>query len=175
MPAKKNSHKKPERRKQGFQRVSGLLQGQVREVGEKRGFPITRLLTHWSEVVGDDVAQIARPMDVNYSKTGLGATLTLLVPGPHAPVLSMKLESIRTRVNACYGYSAISRIRITQASPDDFFRGVPTDEPCAKPAAEADPSMRKRVCREVADISDDGLRQALELYGAGVLSNLNRK
>jgi len=174
MPTETSSHDEPDRRMRGFERVAGLLQSRIRKVGEKRGFPITKLLTHWDEIVGRDVARIARPLKVSYSNGRLGATLTLQTPGPQAPILSMKLETIRAKVNACYGYSAISSIRISQTSAADFDRHV-SDEPKPKPAPEIDPATRERVHRAVADVSDDGLRRALERFGEGVLANRNRK
>ena len=175
MPAKIHSQEKPSRRKRGFQRVSSLLQREFRTVGQKRGFAVARLLTHWAEIVGADVARIARPVNVSYSKGKLRGTLVLLTPSPHAPILSMKLESIRERVNACYGYSAISDISIRQTTLADFADGAPVDEPTRKPIPEPDPFIRDRVRRAVADVSDDGLRHALELLGEGVLTKLNRK
>ncbi len=173
MPANIRFQERSGRRKRGFERVSSLLQREFRTVGQKSGFAVARLLTHWTEIVGADVASIARPVSVSYSKGKLGATLTLLTPGPQAPILSMKLEFIRERVNACYGYSAISNISITQISPADFETDAPTDEQSRE--LTPDPFTRDRVRKAVADVSDDGLRHALELLGESVLTKLNRK
>ena len=43
----------------------------------------------------------------------MGATLTLLTTGANAPMLEMQKEKLRQKVNAVYGYNAISRVRIT--------------------------------------------------------------
>ncbi len=175
MPVRNYSDIRPGHRMR-FKHVSGLLQGQIRGVGEKRGIPIARLLTHWAEIVGDDIARIARPLNISYSRDGLGGTLTLLAPGPQAPILAMKLESIRNRVNACFGYSAISGIRISQVAPADFYRSGPTEGQQRKTAPEeVAPIIRDRARKAVAEVSDDELRHALERFGEGVLSNLNRK
>ena len=98
----------------GFAQASGLLQSRIRGASEARGFAVTRLLTHWAEIVGEDTARIAQPVKVGYGRDGLGATLTLLTTGAQAPMLSMQCEAIRERVNACYGYRAIAKVRITQ-------------------------------------------------------------
>ena len=53
MPAMKLPPKtanQSERRTRGFERTSGLVQGQIRKASEKRGFAETRLLTHWVEI-----------------------------------------------------------------------------------------------------------------------------
>ena len=104
----------PGRRMRGFEAASGLLRDKIRSLGESRGFAVSRLLTHWAEVVGDEVAATARPVKIGYGKGGMGATLTLLTTGAVAPVLQMQLPAIREKVNACYGFNAISRIHITQ-------------------------------------------------------------
>ena len=82
----------------GFARTSSLLQGRIRKAGETRGFAVTRLLTHWAEIVGEDTAQIARPVDVKYGRQGFGATLTLLTTGAQAPMLEMQKERLRETV-----------------------------------------------------------------------------
>ena len=56
---------KPIYRKRGFERTAGLLQSQIRKASEKRGFAESRLLTHWAEFVGEDFANVARPVKVS--------------------------------------------------------------------------------------------------------------
>ncbi len=175
MPTDIRTRNKSDHRKRGFERVSSLLRREFRVAGEKRGFTVMRLLTHWAEIVGDDIARIARPEKVSYPKARLGATLTLLAPGPQAPILAMELEFIRERVNAVYGYSAISDILISQTTPADFERCAPVDESHREPDPKPDASALDRLREGVADVSDDGLRRALELFGESVLTNLNRK
>ena len=84
---------KPERRMRGFERTGGLLQTRIRKAGEKRGFAVSRVLTHWPEIVGEDIARVARPVNVSYGKGGFGATLTLLTTGAQAPVLAMQRDN----------------------------------------------------------------------------------
>ena len=107
----------------GFRRTSALLEQKLRNAGESRGFAITRLLTHWSEIVGAPVADICTPVKVSYAQKGFGATLVVLTTGPQAQMIAMQLPQLREKVNACYGYNAISRIRITQTAPVGFSDG----------------------------------------------------
>ena len=113
----------PPRRSRGFRQASSLLASQIRHAAEGRGFAVARLLTHWAEVVGADVAARARPIKIGHSRGGMGATLTLLVPGARAPLLRMQLEQIRDKVNACYGFNAVARIVLTQTAPTGFAEG----------------------------------------------------
>jgi hypothetical protein len=66
------------RRGRGFRRAGALVERPVRKGAEGRGFAVARLLTHWEEIAGADIAAVARPVEVSYARGGLGATLVLL-------------------------------------------------------------------------------------------------
>lgn len=163
------------RRTRGFEAASGLLKDQVRTVGESRGFAVARLLTHWTEIVGEDMARITRPVKVGYGREGMGATLTLLTTGPMAPMVEMQKEKLREKVNAVYGYAAISRILLTQTAATGFAEGHAefTAKPKSKPAP--DPALLAEAARTAAPIHDDGLRQALEALAQNILTRRKSK
>lgn len=159
------------RRDRGFEPTSGLLRTQIRAAGEARGFALTRLLTHWAEVAGADLALITRPVKMTYAKTeGMGATLILLVQSAHAPMVQMALPRLKERVNATYGYNAISRIALTQTASTGFAEGQA--EFMAKPKADRQiaPEVQARAADQVAPIHDADLRGALERLAQNVLS-----
>lgn len=154
----------------GFAAASRLVQGRVRVASEARGFAETRLLTHWAEIVGPEVAGVARPVKIGYGREGLGATLTVLTTGPQAPMLEMQKDRIRDRVNACYGYRAVSRVRITQTAPTGFEEGQVAFAPAPRKCAPApDPDLAARAGAVVAPIGNDDLRLALEALATNVL------
>ena len=107
----------------GFEPAFGLMQRDVRTVSETRGFAVTRLLTHWAEIVGADLAAITKPLKVGYNREGMGATLTLLTRAATAPQVQMQLPILQEKVNAVYGYKAIARITLTQTAPTGFSEG----------------------------------------------------
>lgn len=155
----------------GFKRTASLLNEQIRRTGESRGFAVTRVLTHWAEIAGPEIAAIARPVKIGYGRTGFGATLTILTTGAQAPMLEMQKDQLRERVNAVYGYNAISRVHITQTAPTGFAEGqVQFDRP-ETPSAPAPSSEISREVAHVADgVGDAALRAALERLGRNVLS-----
>ena len=163
----------PKRRARGFERASSLVVSRVRAAGEHRGFAVSRLLTHWAEVAGPDVARVSRPVEVAYGR-GLGATLTLLTTGPEAPMLEMQKDKIRERVNACYGYGAIEKVRITQTAatgfgaPDTALERKDEDIKTARPASN-------KAKEATSEIRDAGLRKALERLGSNVLFDESSK
>lgn len=146
------------------------MQQRIRAASEARGFAETRLLTHWAEIVGPAVAAIARPVNVSYGKGGFGATLTLLTTGAQAPMLEMQKEQIREKVNACYGYSAISRVRITQTAPTGFAEGQIAFDHAPRAAPQPDPAIHETAARVAQDVTNEGLRLALQALGANVLA-----
>ena len=155
----------------GFSRTSSLLQKRIRQASEGRGFAVTRLLTHWEDVVGADIAKVARPVDVKYGRQGFGATLTVLTTGAQAPMLEMQKEKLREKVNAVYGYNAIARVRITQTAPTGFAEGQAQFTRPPKPAATSPDPQIVQAAAQVADgVQDTGLRDALEHLARNVLS-----
>lgn len=158
------------RRKRGFERAGALVSSRVQAGSESRGFAVSRLLTHWAEIVGPEVAPIARPVDIKYGR-GFGATLTVLTTGAQAPMLEMQKEKIREKVNACYGYAAVQKVRITQTAATGFAEGQAVFEHA--PAQHPEMAPVTREARQTAEaVKDNDLRTALERLGANVLSNV---
>ena len=156
----------------GFARTAKLLQGQIRKASESRGFAQSRVLTHWEEIAGAEMAAMSRPVDVRYGKGGLGATLTVLTTGANAPLLQMRCEELRARINAVYGYNAIQKVRVTQTAATGFAEGQADfthRKPQAKPA-QPDARTVERAQAATREIGDDGLRAALERLAANVIS-----
>ena len=153
------------RRGRGFRTASSLVEQRIRGVGQARGFSVMRLLTHWPEIVGEDLARLSRPGKVSQSN-GFGATLTLVCAGAAAPLVQMQARRIVDKVNACYGYAAISHVRIVQTAPDGFA------EPVAefRHAPPPDPAVDAKVRDAAAGIDNPELREALSALARNVLS-----
>ena len=156
----------------GFKRTSQLLQERIRRASESRGFVQSRVLTHWAEIVGEDIAAIARPVEVSYGRQGFGATLTVLTTGAQAPMLEMQKEKLREKINAVYGYNAIARLRLTQTAATGFAEGqAQFDHGPAQPKRKnITPEIKAKAASAAAPVEDDGLRSALELLGKNILS-----
>ena len=154
----------------GFAQTGKLLQKSIRSVGETRGFAQTRLLTHWAEIVGASTAGIATPVNVSYGKGGMGATLTVLTTGAQAPMLEMQKEQIREKVNGCYGYRAIARVRITQTAPTGFHEGRASFAPAPTVPKGPTPAAKQEAADLSRSIQSDDLRAALAALGANIIS-----
>jgi len=162
-------HPKP-RRSNGFKRAISLMETQIRQASETRGFAHVQILTHWVDIVGADLAQNCKPIDVKYQKSGLGATLSVLTTGAYAPMIEMQKDTIRSRVNAVYGYNAISRVRITQTAPLGFAEGQVEFTPKPKADAAPNPAIAQASDAMTQGVSDANLKRALEGLAKNVLS-----
>ena len=144
-------------RKGRFTQTGSYLRDAIRRVSETRGFSETRLLTHWAEIAGPDFATRTTPVKVSFPKGSLGAILTVLCKGADAPMVEMSLPKLRDKVNAVYGYQAISEIKVTQTAPVGFAE---TQKPFSAP------KRNKRKIDEathavIDSVADEDLRTAL--------------
>jgi hypothetical protein len=90
-------------------------------------------------------------------------------------MLQAELPKIKDKVNACYGYAAIARIRITQTAPTGFAEGKVAFRPAPKATPVGpDPKTAAAAQEVAAKVNDDSLRQALEALGQNVLSRNKR-
>jgi len=142
-----------------------------------RGFAEPEVLLRWREIVGAGLADICRPVRVRYRQgAGIGATLVVQVPGARAPEIEHLAPRLIERVNQYYGYRAVGRLSITQATAAGrsagfaeeagTFRGVPPTGP--QPPT---PEHRARARESSARIRDPRLRAALADLGAWVLAD----
>lgn len=159
----------------GFEPAFGLMKNAVRQAGESRGFAVARLLTHWNEVAGEEMARKTRPVKIGYGKGGMGATLTLLVKATEAPMVQMALPVLKERVNAVYGYAAISHIHLTQTAATGFAEGQAEFTPAPKAGRRPDPEVQAKARETAEGVTDPGLRSALEQLAQNILTRPRMK
>lgn len=170
MSRKPFSSPSAEHRMRGFEPAFGLMKDAVRTAGEARGFAVARLLTHWTEVAGAEMARKTRPVKIGYGKGGMGATLTLLVKASEAPMVQMALPVLKERVNAVYGYNAINHIHLTQTAATGFAEGQAEFTPAPRAARTPDPAIRAKAETATEGVADPGLRSALEQLAQNILT-----
>lgn len=162
-----------QRRSRGFEAASKIVAGHMRAPAERRGFSEAKLLTRWREIVGDETAAMCEPVRLTHSKgTTIGSTLVVLTTGAQAPVLAMDQERILARVNSCYGYRAVNKLRITQTAPAGFAEGQALFTGPRKEAAEqkADPTKLAEARDEISKLGNHDLKDALSRLSEKVLA-----
>jgi hypothetical protein len=84
-------------------------------------------------------------------------------------MVQMDLPKLVDRVNAAYGYAAITRISLTQTATTGFAEGQTPFSGPAK-ANAPDPALTAKAASLAQPIHDDTLRHALEQLGQNILT-----
>ncbi len=150
--------------RKNFVRAATAAKGLIRPALTKRGFSEPRILVEWDDVVGERIAGLCRPVKLGYAgRDGMGGTLTVGTLGAMALEVQHLTPQIVERVNAHYGYRAISRIRLVQLGPEAFEeRKKGRDMPHPRPEEII------RIRSMVEPVADEGLRGALERLGRNI-------
>jgi len=144
--------------------LAALINTCLGEAFAKQGFASADIVTHWPAIVGAEIAAHAEPIRLNWPRqdgeSGEPGTLVLRVEGPAAIEIQHLSGVILERVNRFFGWRAVDRIALRQAP---LARRAPKRRP-AGPDAEA----VARMAKNLPDIVDDDLRQALARLGAAI-------
>ena len=141
----------------------------TKAVFEKHGFQSADLLSHWADIVGTEMAALAVPERISWSRpTNKGetpsGTLTLKSAPGRALHVQYKADLIRERINAYLGHAAIVRIKV--------LPGAATLAPAPKPIAATTPAEPPPPA--IAALEDDALKQALSRLSVGIRSEKPR-
>jgi hypothetical protein len=107
----------------------------------RAGFSDSRLVLHWAEIAGPEVARLARPLRFREGPSGGVLTLRAL-PGA-ALFLGHESRALCGRINAFLGRPAVAQLKFTQGA----LTAVPPPPPpqkAAGPLPPGDPSRRYR-------------------------------
>lgn len=148
---------------------------------EKYGFSTVALLTDWTTIAGAELATYTMPERLKwprgvdaYSETPAGergrpgATLLLRVDGARALDVQYRSAEIIERINAFFGYQAVSQIRFIQA-PVEPPRAQPTAS-LGSAAARGRPQSASRTETDATDAPTSALDAALARLEASVRS-----
>jgi hypothetical protein len=145
--------------------LADLIGACVGHVFERQGFASREIVTHWDEIVGNEVAAHAEPLRMNWVRTSdpddmQPATLVLRVEGPAAIEIQHLSGLIVERVNRYFGWQAISGIALRQA---------PLARRNRKPRRpKIDDARAAALAAEMTGITDDRLRAALGRLAAAI-------
>jgi hypothetical protein len=142
--------------------LADLLNKCLSDAFARQGFASREIVTHWPEIVGNEIAAHAEPIRMQWPRNpegGAPATLVLRVEGPAAIEVQHQTGLVIERVNRFFGWRAIDRVALRQA-PLQGRR-----KPAPRPAA--DPDAARRIAQTLT-IADEPLRDALGRLGAAV-------
>jgi hypothetical protein len=130
----------------------------------KHGFAQGDVITHWAEIVGSDLAEVSAPERIKWPRGSgeeaqkSGGTLVIRAAPGRALDLQYATTRIITRINSFFGYGAIAKLKVVQA----------TELPSRAPGPVS-PEIPKPVCeQQLAELDDGPLKAALERLGKGI-------
>ena len=139
-----------------------------------RGLSETSLVSHWPEIVGQDIARFCRFERLNWPPRGvktdpeaarLPATLILRIDGAFAIEAQHLSRLIVERVNAHLGWGCVGRLA---------FRQGPLPQPAAPRRVQPPSAEAVAQARAACAVEDEGLREALVRLGARVIDRAKR-
>lgn len=163
--------------KGGPRAIGAFVDKALDRAARGRGFATTALLTDWRTIAGADLARYTMPdriiwprrrddwrgddggdAPVRGHKSG-GATLVLRIEGPRAIEVQHRAGQILERINAYFGYRAVTEMRFLQAPIGRV----------ARPKRAQKPPLPAYALPKSAGIHDKGLARALARLGAGAM------
>ena len=109
---KRRMNKSPKTRTNKMKRLSTMIDPMIAPSAKARGFAIGRIVSHWHAIVGD-MSSWCRPDAVSFPRDSrTDGTLRLQIASGCGPLAQAMSDIIIDRVNANFGYRAISRISL---------------------------------------------------------------
>ena len=98
-----------------MRRLSTMIEPLVAPSAQQRGFAISRLISHWHDIVGD-ISGWCRPTDIRFPRGSRNnGILKLQIVSGHGPEAQAMIPQIISAVNATFGYEAVNRITLVQS------------------------------------------------------------
>ena len=142
--------------------VTKVLRPLSKKFGGKTGASATTLTKHWPQIVGARWAKISSP--VKFTGAREGRTLVIAAPGAAATLIMSASGPIIERLNGHLGDGYVSRVRVIQTK-------MSTATKASIPKRGLSPREESQLQEGLSNIENDGLRQALEKLGRGVLTD----
>jgi hypothetical protein len=164
MPKAKPITAPVERPRGGRARAVSEIVPEIGRIAFRRfGFVQSSVVSRWREIVGERYADVSVPESIRFPQgQRQDGTLTLLVQGAQAPMMSHVTGVIIERVNRFFGYSAVAKVVIRQ--------GTVPKRSAVRTAPRALVAMPVELGQSLKTIADPELKAVLESLARGVAS-----
>lgn len=137
-------------------------------VFRKRGFASRDIISNWPSIAPKPYDKMSIPEKLHWPRGEAGAegaVLFLRCADSHKLALAHEGQSIAASINRYFGYVLVGAVKL---SPAPF---TPGSGEKTETAPQADPETQKAVRDEVSKVGDDGVREALEKLGLGIMTS----
>lgn len=162
----KDNLPEPKRRNRTLS-VADALTGALDPVFRKRGFASRDIIANWATMAPAPYNTATTPDKLNWprgEKSAEGATLVLRCAPGHAMAAQHDAPRIAAAINRYFGYFLVNAVRL---SAEPF---TPGSAVTAQKSAQPSQSVAAKVGAQVANVKDDGLREALRTLGHALSS-----
>lgn len=168
----------------------------TKKVFQKHGFSSAALVADWAEIVGQSLAKQCLPERLNWPRISnraahqsgepthrpsvntqdtahtrpTGATLVLRTDAAFALEIEYASAQIMDRINAYFGYRAITTLKIVQGPLFDTSDGHATITPRRR-SRHDNPDVARAVDATISEIEDEALKSALAKLRQSVLAD----
>lgn len=140
------------------------------KVFSKKYIMLGRLVTHWPDIVGKDLADKAQPVKIRYRKVPgsdrAEATLDIAASTSDSTLLHYRVGLILERINQIFGEQVVTHIR--------FVPITANEKPQSRPRFLKKPISAKEkadLANILEQIDDPELKQRLETLGTSILQD----
>jgi hypothetical protein len=147
-----------------MKRLSTMIDPMIAPSAKARGFAIGRIVSHWHDIVGD-MSSWCRPDAVSFPRDSrTDGTLRLQIASGRGPQAQAMSDVIIDRVNANFGYRAISRISLVQTL------STPAQPASPKPGPQLNQNRHDiwALDDKLKDVKSPELRAALRRLGSPI-------
>jgi len=152
---------------EGLDSLTREVQKLARPLLGQHGFTQVELITHWSDIMGSELAIGVKPVKLSFpAKDRMNGTLHVRTAGgAFAMLLEHQKGRIMEKVNTYFGYPAISNLKIEQGGVR-----LPNEQE-AEPEWPLSEEELTPLLEKVNNIPDDALRQKTLEIGIKMLQN----
>ncbi len=152
----------PPRRPRSAAPLADIVGKTIGDAFAKQGFASVEIVTHWQEIVGDDLAKRSEPIKLIWPRRDDPAsvgTLQIRVEGAYALEIQHLQPVIIERVNRYFGWRCVGRLAIRQGPVvPRKKRSVTLKEPSSEEIEKSRATIGK--------FEDDALAQSVARLGA---------
>ena len=145
---------------------------------ERKYIRLGRLVTGWTDIVGERIAARTQPIKLNFRKPAkkgdiAKVTLTLAVTSADATAMQYRTGMMLERIRAVLGDNFVHEIKFVHRDTRDTPAAAsgPGKNRKKRPLSEADKGLLQT---SLADVADPAIKERLEKFGAALLSDTPR-
>ncbi len=158
----------------GFNTLATSILPLMRRILGKKGMVTADLIALWEQIVGSEMSAYTFPEKVEFLRGERGnGTLRVKVPGgAFALEVQHREKFIVEKINAYFGYNAISKLKIIQDANFARRAVIKSNQPAMQKTLVSE-EEQNYIMQKVKNISDAELREKLAELGKKVF-NQNR-